>query len=130
MEQGMAGASDPQVQMLSAYRDITRKMLQLLNSPEENTELVDVEGLDQLLLERELLINSYPSESVSGSPSPAIEKLVAEIQGLESSVRYRMQSIQSATSDKLKGFQGQKKGMSAYQSHYQTDAAFIDHRSK
>lgn len=126
----MAGASDPRVRMLSAYRDTTRKMLQLLNTPEEGTELIDVEGFDQLLLERDQLIASHAGQSLPETENPLVENLVREIRQLESSVRHQLQSLQGTTSQKLKGFQGQKRGMAAYQNDYQVDAAFIDHRSK
>jgi hypothetical protein len=131
MVQETTGSSDPRVQMLSAYRDTTRQILVLLNSTEGDQQLVDVDGLDQLLVERDRLIASYSGQSLPQSSDPAVEKLVAEIQQLENLVKHRLSSLHHATSTKLAGLQGQKRGMEAYgyeNQHQRGGAAFIDHR--
>lgn len=129
MSQETTGSADPRVQMLSAYLDTTRKILILLNSTEGDQTLVDVDGLDQLLLERDRLIASYSGQSLPQSADPAVEKLVAEIQQFESLLKHRLSSLHHATSVKLAGLQGQKRGMEAYgQENQYGGAAFIDHR--
>jgi len=129
MTQETTGFSDPRVQLLSVYRDTTRKILVLLNSTEGDQQLVDVDGLDQLLLERDRLIASFSEQPLPQLSDSVVEKLVAEIQQLENLVKHRLQSLQHTASAKLAGLQGQKRGMEAYGHEPQYGgAAFIDHR--
>jgi len=125
MEQQLAASPVETIRFLTDYREVTHRLYQLLRAAV--VEDVEMEGLTDLLAERDRLIEAFggrqPDRSAEG-----VGNLLAEIQQMDTVLSNKMQMLLKGTQAKMQGVQEQKRGTSAYQNEYASSAMYFDRK--
>lgn len=110
--------------LLNAYHNAARQLVDLLD---QGVDLIDLDVLDGLFIERDRLISNW--NELGGGPLNDEERVVAvEIQRLDAIAMTAMLDMQQRTRQKSSDMLMQRRGIDAYTGDYAYDAAFIDKR--
>jgi hypothetical protein len=119
-----APESRKQVLFLSAYRELSQKLVELIQVEDE----LDIERLTFYMNERDRLIASYVPDPAEHSSDADVQTLLAEIRRLDAIVMSGLAATRSQVQQKMQGLQQQKRGVNAYNSDFAYGSAFVDRR--